>query len=142
MSTLQNKITQTNTAYIDTAAYQKSAADYMTIYEVWQRGDKNAATSTAETAMKTAKQKAVASNQTLFGSTSTNFNEFTQQTTESSTETVQKNSDTQTKKGFTSNCSYTRDGSLSQQLCSAQSIERNYKTSLDACIASQQNIGG
>jgi hypothetical protein len=141
--TLQNKISQTATTYNDTVAYQQAAANYMTLYENWQRNnDKTAATSTAETIMKTAKQKVVSSNQTTLGLTSTDFNEFLKKTQDASLEAAQKNGDAQTKRGFISDCSYVQSGTLYSDLCSAQSTASSYQNSLNECIASRQNIGG
>jgi len=136
--TLKDKVAQASTANTDTVAYQQAAAKYMTIYETWQRGDESAATSTAEIAMKTAKQKAVASNQTLLISSSADFNEFLQQTMRSSTSIVQKVGDAQIKKGVVADCSFAQDG-LYQSLCSSQATEKSYQDSLNSCIASRVN---
>jgi len=135
IAALQNEeITKITTANTDTQNYLNSAINYMTAYEAWQKGNMAAATSTAETAMKTAKQTAIASNQALLSLSSDSFNEFTQATMKKSNETTKAFGEVMTKRGGVTDCAYTQPG-LYQYRCSVQATEASYQSSLNTCLS-------
>lgn len=133
INTLQGDLPKIATAVTNTTNYQTLATNYMTVYEDWQRGDLTAATSTAETAMNTAKQTAINSNQTAIPSSSLKFRDFNQETMQRSIATGQKVAELMTLRGGVTDCSYAQAG-LYKNLCTARSTESSYQSSLDDCL--------
>ena len=137
---VQNELPKVITTNTDTKDYEASAIAYMNAYTALQRGDMTAATSTTETAMQNAKQKAVSSNQTLLSSASTKFNEFVQETMKRSQDTIGVNGDVQTKRGTSIDCTYAPAGFLYTDLCRANDIKTSYQGSLNTCQAASASF--
>ncbi|HRY52956.1 MAG TPA: hypothetical protein P5089_03930 [Candidatus Portnoybacteria bacterium] len=137
ISELQDTITKVDIAIKDSLDYKKTAENYMALYEEWQNSgglNNNISTSTAETAMNTAKTKAIASNQALLSSSSTDFSDFTQETTTKSGRTATDRQEIMTRKGFIQDCAYAQSGSYYKDLCNAQTVELTYKNARNSCM--------
>lgn len=125
---VQNQKSKVTPTITNTSNYEVAATTYMNVYEDWQKGNSAAATSTAETAMNTAKITAITYNQTLLSSTSIKFYDFNQETMDKSNDIATELTDLLNKRGGAIDCAYVTSMpvSLYKDLCVVKALLTSY----------------
>jgi len=136
ISTRQTQVAKIALAIVNLSDYLKKIDEYNIAYENWKNGSgtQNAAT-LAETAMWTAKTKALSSLQDFFNTTVSDLQQLLTKAQQLSQQTIQEYGDSQIKRGVSGYCGYNTGDTYYQSLCKAQSAKSSLQTALSSCLA-------